>query len=74
MSKKSDEIRDELRPAYDLDFSKGVRGKYYNPKGTTSILMKIELDVLRHFWTSEQVNDALRTLIAEGRAPEPRSE
>jgi uncharacterized DUF497 family protein len=76
MNKKSDEIRDDddLRPEYDFDFSKGVRGKYYNPKNTTTVLMRIDSDVRRHFSTSEQVNEALRALIAEGRAPEPRNE
>jgi hypothetical protein len=75
MTKKSDEIRDDdLRPEYDFDFSKGVQGKYYEPKNTTTVLMRIELDVMRHFSTSDQVNEALRMLIAEGRAPEPRTE
>jgi uncharacterized DUF497 family protein len=76
MTKKSDEIRDEddIRPEYDFDFSKGVRGKYYHPKQSQTVLIRIEADVLVHYSTAEQVNDALRTLIAEGRAPEPRHE
>jgi len=76
MNKKSDEIRDDddLRPEYDFDFSKGVRGKYYTPKSSTTTLMRIENDVLHYFSSPEQVNEALRTLIAEGRAPEPRNE
>ncbi|HEX8255232.1 MAG TPA: BrnT family toxin [Thermoanaerobaculia bacterium] len=75
MNKKSDEIRDAMLPDYThLDWSKGVRGKYYNPKNATTILMRVDGDVARHFATSQQLNDALRTLIAEGRAPEPRNE
>lgn len=76
MSKKSDEIRDkdDLRPEYDFDFSKGVRGKYYHPKQSQTVLIRIEPDVLARYSTPEQVNDALRMLIAEGRAPEPRHE
>jgi len=76
MTKKSDEIRDkdDLRPEYDFDFSKGVRGKYYHPKQSQTVLIRIESDVLVHYSTPEQVNDALRMLIAEGRAPEPRHE
>ena len=70
MNKNSDEIRDELRPEYDFDFNKGVRGKYYTPKNGYTVLMRIDLDVLRHFETAEQINDGLRTLIAEGRAPQ----
>jgi len=69
MNKKSDEIHDDLRPEYDLDFTKGVRGKYYHPKNTRTILMRIDLDVLQHFETAEQINAGLRALIAEGRAP-----
>ncbi len=70
MNKNSDEIRDELRPEYDFDFNKGVRGKYYTPKNGYTVLMRIDLDVLRHFETAEQINEGLRTLIAEGRAPQ----
>ena len=69
MNKKTDEIRDadDLRPEYDFDFTKGVRGKYYTPKNTTTVLMRIDPDISRHFQTAEQLNTALRTLIAEGR-------
>jgi hypothetical protein len=76
MSKKSDEIRDEddLRPEYNFDPATGVRGKYYNPKSSTTTLMRVDLDVMHYFSTSEQLNDGLRTLIAEGRAPKPRNE
>lgn len=76
MSKKSDEIRDEddLRPEYDFDNTKGVRGKYYNPKNSTTVLMRVDLDVMHYFSTPEQLNEGLRTLIAEGRAPKPRNE
>jgi hypothetical protein len=31
-------------------------------------------DVARYYTSDQAVNDALRMLIAEGRAPEPRSE
>jgi hypothetical protein len=36
--------------------------------------MTIDEDVARHYWSSELINNALRQLIAEGRAPEPRDE
>lgn len=73
MDKKFDTINDvdDLQPEYD--FTGAVRGKYYRP-GKTIIRMTIDEDVARYFSTSEVLNDALRKLIAEGRAPEPREE
>jgi len=73
MDKKFDTINDvdDLQPEYD--FTGAVRGKYYRP-GKTIIRMTIDEDVARYFSTSELLNDALRKLIAEGRAPEPRDE
>jgi uncharacterized DUF497 family protein len=62
---------DDMQPEYD--FSRGVRGRYSDP-GKTIIRMTIDEDVARHYWSSELVNKALRQLIAEGRAPEPRDE
>jgi uncharacterized DUF497 family protein len=62
---------DDIKPEYE--FKGGVRGKYYQP-GKTIIRMTIDEDVARHYWSSELINDALRQLIAEGRAPEPRDE
>jgi len=71
MSKDDDDEVDDLLPEYD--FSGGVRGKYYRP-GKTIIRMTIDEDVAHHYWSSELINAALRQLIAEGRAPEPRDE
>ena len=77
MKKESETINDatnevdDMQPEYD--FSGGVRGKYYRP-GKTTIRMTIDEDVARYFYSSELLNDALRKLIAEGRAPEPRDE
>ncbi len=73
MSKDKDPIDevDDLQPEYD--FSKGVRGKFYRP-GKTIIRMTIDEDVARYYWSSELLNAALRQLITEGRAPEPRDE
>ncbi|MEA2338749.1 MAG: hypothetical protein QOE82_2756 [Thermoanaerobaculia bacterium] len=67
----SNEDDDDLLPEYD--FTNGVRGMFYRP-GKTIIRMTIDEDVARHYWSSELVNKALRQLIAEGRAPEPRDE
>jgi hypothetical protein len=38
------------------------------------IRVGLDQDVARYFSTSDAVNEALRQLIAEGRAPEPRTE
>lgn len=63
------EEKDPMRPEYD--FSKGVRGKYWKgPERKIVSYMRIDQDVRRHFRTAEQINDALRMLIREGRAPE----
>ncbi|HXH94905.1 MAG TPA: hypothetical protein VNN25_25250 [Thermoanaerobaculia bacterium] len=62
---------DDLLPEYD--FSGGARGKYYRP-GKTTIRMTIDEDVARYFYSAELLNAALRQLIVEGRAPEPRDE
>ncbi|MGH9421934.1 MAG: BrnT family toxin, partial [Thermoanaerobaculia bacterium] len=62
---------DDLEPEYD--FKGAVRGMFYRP-GRSIIRMTIDEDVARYYGTSELVNTALRQLIAEGRAPEPRDE
>jgi hypothetical protein len=49
-----------------LDWNKAEIGKYYQP-GRTTILMRIDEDVARHFSTVAAVNAALREFIAEGR-------
>jgi uncharacterized DUF497 family protein len=64
---------DDLRPEYDFDRNKGVKGKYYTDDDIT-IMVSLDSDVARHFSTPQAVNDALRALIAEGRAPAPRTE
>jgi uncharacterized DUF497 family protein len=71
MSKEKDPIdeEDDLLPEYD--FSNGVRGMFYRP-AISGVRVKIEADVARHYSSPDIVNAALRQLIAEGRAPEPR--
>jgi hypothetical protein len=56
--------RDELRPEYDLDYSKAVRGKYYRRllrEGAN--LVVLEPDVAKAFGDSAAVNEALRSLL-----------
>jgi hypothetical protein len=64
MKTKSDNNRDELRPEYDLDYSKGVRGKYYKRllrEGAN--IHVLEPDVAKAFGDSAAVNEALRSLL-----------
>ena len=53
----------EMLPEYD--FRGAVRGLVYIP-GTVAV--RLADDVAAHFPTAKAVNDALRQLIAEGRA------
>ena len=55
---------DELRPEYDFDYSKGVRGKYYKrllEEGANVVVL--EPDVAKAFGDSSSVNEALRSLL-----------
>lgn len=61
--KKKNDI-DELRPEYDFDYSKGVRGKYYQrlvEEGSNVAVL--EPDVAKAFHDSASVNEALRSLL-----------
>ena len=56
--------RDELRPEYDFDYSKAVRGKYYKrllEEGANVVVL--EPDVAKAFSDSVAVNAALRSLL-----------
>ena len=55
---------DELRPEYDLDYSKAVRGKYYKrllEEGSNVVVL--DPDVSQAFHDSASVNEALRSLL-----------
>ena len=55
---------DELRPEYNFDYSKAVRGKYYKrlmEEGSNVIVL--EPDVAKAFRDSASVNEALRSLL-----------
>jgi hypothetical protein len=66
MSKKPVETQvDEMLPEYD--FSKGVRGKYYEEAKAASNLVFIEPDVAEFFPDAESVNQALRVLAEAAR-------
>ncbi|MGH8477605.1 MAG: hypothetical protein ACRER2_17890 [Methylococcales bacterium] len=54
---------DELRPEYDFDFSKAVRGKYYKRYIESSNIIVLDPDVAEVFRNSEAVNQALRAML-----------
>lgn len=71
MKKGNDEHSgDEMRAEYD--FSKGVRGKYYQRYRQGTNLVLLEPDLAKVFRDSEAVNVALRQFLAEHGVP-PRS-
>lgn len=64
MKAKGKKISDELRPEYNFDYSKAVRGKYYKrilEEGANVVML--EPDVAKAFVDSASVNDALRSLL-----------
>lgn len=64
MKAKKKKTTDELRPEYDFDYSKAVRGKYYKrllSEGANVVML--EPDVAKSFTDSEAVNKALRSLL-----------
>ena len=64
MKTKTKKVQKELRPEYDFDYSKAVRGKYYKrilSEGANVVIL--ELDVAKAFVDSAAVNDALRSLL-----------
>jgi hypothetical protein len=78
MSDKHDTINDRPLDDYEMlpeyDFSRGERGRFYQGPRTWVLRVNLDHDVAKYFSTPEKVNDALRMLIAEGRAGEPRTE
>jgi hypothetical protein len=55
---------DELRPEYDFDYSKAVRGKYHRRLlGEGSNVVILDPDIAKVFHDSASVNEALRSLL-----------
>ena len=69
MRRKIQVPSDELRPEYNFDYSKAVRGKYYRRllKEGANVAV-LEPDVAKAFRDSAAVNDALRALLAVARS------
>ena len=69
MKTKGKAVSDEMRPEYNFDYTKGVRGKYYKriqEEGTNVVLL--DADVQKAFPNSASVNDALRSILRAKRA------
>ena len=58
------DLDDELRPEYDFDFSKAVRGKHYQAYMRGSNVVVLDPDVAAAFHGSKSVNEALRSMLA----------
>jgi hypothetical protein len=68
MKKANEEqSKDEMRAEYD--FSKEVRGKYYQRYRQATNLVLLEPDLAKVFRDSETVNIALRQFLAEHGEP-----
>jgi hypothetical protein len=67
MRRKIQVPSDELRPEYNFDYSKAVRGKYYRRLLSANVVV-LEPDVAKAFRDSAAVNDALRALLAVARS------
>jgi hypothetical protein len=64
MKTKQEMNHDELRPEYDFDYSKAIRGKYYKrllKEGANVVVL--EPDIAKAFGDSFAVNEALRSLL-----------
>ena len=61
---------DPLSPRPSLDFSKGVRGKYFNQLQQGTNVVILDPDIVEHFPDSESVNNALRAFLAIGKEVE----
>ena len=72
MKPKSKAVSDEMRPEYNFDYTKGVRGKYYKriqEEGTNVVLL--DRDVQKAFPDSVAVNEALRSILKTKRSRRP---
>lgn len=68
MKKGDSELDDELRPEYDATVLRdGVRGKYIQAYRVGTNLALLDPDVRAAFPTDEDVNRALRELMAHAR-------
>lgn len=64
MKAKTRRTSDDMRPEYDFDYSRTIRGKYYHrllKEGANVVVL--DPDVAKAFRSSAAVNEALRSLL-----------
>ena len=64
MKAKSNIVSDDLRPEYNFDYTKAIRGKHFKrliEEGANVIVL--DPDIAKTFTSSSAVNDALRSLL-----------
>ena len=69
MKRKNELLKDELLPEYHFDYSKGIRGKYYQrllKEGANVVVL--DPDVAEVFHDSAAVNDVLRSFLRVARS------
>lgn len=69
MRHRRESLSDDLRPEYEFDYAKAVRGKYYRRLlRERAKVVVLEPDVAKAFRDSAAVNDALRSLLKVARS------
>jgi methylphosphotriester-DNA--protein-cysteine methyltransferase len=64
MKSTHEEAVDELRPEYEVDYAKAVRGKYCKQLlGEGANVVVLDADIAAAFHDSASVNAALRSLL-----------
>ena len=69
MKQKNEQLKDDLRSEYHFDYSKGIRGKYYQrllKEGANVVVL--DPDVAKAFRDSAAVNDVLRSFLRVARS------
>ncbi|HEX8154916.1 MAG TPA: BrnT family toxin [Thermoanaerobaculia bacterium] len=67
---KGEPGHDPLDHEIDFDPAKAVRGKYYRPHDKPTVYCRLDAELVDHFGTNDDINEALRTLIAQGYPPQ----
>ena len=61
---RNDDTADDLRPEYDLDYSKAKPNRFASNLPSRVVAVVLEPDVAEVFDTSESVNRLLRSVIS----------
>ena len=58
---------DEMKAEYNFDYSKGIRGKYYEAAMRNKGFAKLDQDILTAFPSNQDLNAALHSLMQASR-------